>query len=118
MEQSTYSGFSISSTKLQYNNERNNHSSKIRKANIAKDPSRLTEDGTSHRATWQTSPTGSTPTSSSSSNESCIWPSSIYDESHVSSSSPSRDLNDPSSISASLSAPSTIKAKLNKYIEM
>ncbi|KAG0739231.1 hypothetical protein G6F57_011885 [Rhizopus arrhizus] len=55
----------------------------------------------------QTAPAGSTTPSPSPSNESYVW-----------SSSSSRDINDPYSISPPLSAPSTTKAKLNKYIEI
>ncbi|KAG1520428.1 hypothetical protein G6F45_009383 [Rhizopus arrhizus] len=54
-----------------------------------------------------TAPAGSTTPSPSPSNESYVW-----------SSSSSRDFNDTSLVSSSLSAPSTTKAKLNKYIEI
>ncbi|KAI9474190.1 MAG: hypothetical protein EXX96DRAFT_602437 [Benjaminiella poitrasii] len=77
-------------------------------------PNRLT----THRQDWLTAPAGSTAASSSSLNESYICSSSNYDDSYALSSSSGRDLNDTSSISPSLSALSTTKAKLNKYIEM
>ncbi|CAO3640624.1 unnamed protein product [Mucor hiemalis] len=66
----------------------------------------------------KTAPVGPTTPSSSSSNESYVWAPCTNNESNASSSSAGRDLDDPSSNSPSLSAPSTTKVKLNQYIEI